>query len=269
MAKKQAVRLCCLGGGKMGEALVRGLLEAKTFAQAQIRVVDPDSRRREIFKESYGLAALATPVEAELYLLAVKPQDFGGVLESIRPFLDRQPLLVSIAAGISTGWIRERVGEGAKVVRAMPNAAAVVGASATGVYFSPGIGEDDRQAARRIFDAVGITVTVEKEDHLNIITGLSGSGPGYVFLLLEAFTDAGVLLGLSRDVAARLALQTFLGSSRMAVDLKQSFPTLKAMITSPGGTTMAGLKELEEGAVRGSLMRAVEAATRRSRELSS
>jgi pyrroline-5-carboxylate reductase len=252
----------------MGEALIRGMLEAKTFAPAQVRLVDTDSRRREVFQDRYSLPALAAPVESDLYLLAVKPQDFGGALESIRPFLDLKPLLVTIAAGISTSWIRERIGEGAKVVRAMPNAAAVVGASATGLYFSPGIGEEERQAARRIFDAVGMTVIVDQEDHLNIITGLSGSGPGYVFLFLEAFADAGVLLGLSRDVAARLALQTFLGSSRMAVELKQPFSALKEMITSPGGTTIAGLREMEERAVRGALMKAVEAATRRSRELS-
>jgi len=269
MGKKARVVLCCLGGGKMGEALIRGLLEAGAFLPAQVRVVDPDPQRREILREKHRLQTLESPVAADIYLLAMKPQDLGGALESVRPFLEKKPLVISIAAGISTGWIRERIGEGSRLARAMPNAAAGVRQSATGIYFAPGMGEEDKARVTRIFEAVGLTVTVDKEDLLNVITGLSGSGPGYVFMFLEAMADAGVLLGLSRDSSVRLALQTFLGSSVMATELKLPLSTLKEMITSPGGTTMAGLVELEERAVHGALMRAVEAATRRSRELSS
>jgi len=269
MKRTNKVQVCCLGGGKMGEALLRGLLESKAFPADQLRVVDPDPVRREFLRDRYRLKTLERPVAAGLYLLAMKPQDLGGALEIIRPFLEAKPLVISIAAGISTSWIRERIGEGARLVRAMPNAAAGVGKSATGIFFPPGTADGDKEVATRVFTAVGLTVVVDKEDHLNVITGLSGSGPGYVFLFLEALADAGVLLGLGRESASRLALQTFLGSSLMAEELKLPFPALKEMITSPGGTTMAGLLELEERAVRGALMKAVEAATRRSRDLSS
>ena len=253
----------------MGEALVRGLIKSKGFTPEQIVVVDPEASRREFFKKRLKIRTLEKHVESDIYILAVKPQIMGDVLNEISPALPPQALVISIAAGITSGWIRDRLGQSAKVVRAMPNAAATVRRSATGLFLGPDISQEEKDLVIGIFDSIGSTVIVEKEDHLNIITGLSGSGPAYVFLFLEAFTDAGVLLGLTRETAGRLALQTFLGSTEMAISLDQPFPLLKEIVTSPGGTTMAALRVLEEEAVRAAIMNAVEAATIRSRELSS
>jgi pyrroline-5-carboxylate reductase len=272
MKKKGALRLSFIGGGKMAEALVRGLLDSGTYKRGQIEVGEPDARRRDVLVEDYGVRVDPDNVKvvsrADVCLLAVKPQEMASVLEEVGPHLPANALVISIAAGISTGWIRERSGNARKIIRAMPNAAALVGESATGLYFRPRIGEEAKKIALGIFNAVGETVVVDKEEQLNIVTGLSGSGPAYVFLFLEALTDAGVYLGLSREMAARLALQTVRGSVGMAAEQSKPFAVLKEIITSPGGTTVAGLKVLEEGAVRAALARAVEMATRRSEELS-
>jgi pyrroline-5-carboxylate reductase len=252
----------------MGEALIQGLLTAKVFHKSEIRVVDPDGARRGLFEKQYGICAAEKIPDAAVYLLAMKPQDMGCALEGIREVLPKESLIVSIAAGISTGWILSRLGKDRKVIRAMPNAAALVQQSATGIYFTPQVGPRDRETVRNIFEAVGITVVAEKEEQLDAITGLSGSGPGYVFVLLEAFADAGVCAGLSRDTASRLALQTFLGSAVMARETGKPFSLLKEVIMSPGGTTAAGLKVLEEYSVRGAILNAVQAAADRAGELS-
>jgi len=272
MKARKSLRLSFIGGGKMAEALVRGLLDSKAYTRSQIEVGEPDGGRRDALKEAYGIrvakANVSVVSRADVCLLAVKPQEIASVLDEIGPHLSAHVLVISIAAGISTRWIRERSGKARKIVRAMPNAAALVGESATGLYFRPRIGEEAKKIAMGIFGSVGETVVVDKEEHLNIVTGLSGSGPAYVFLFLEALTDAGVYLGLSRDVAARLALQTARGSVRMAAELDKPFAALREIIASPGGTTVAGLKALEEGAVRAAFTKAVEMATRRSEELS-
>ncbi len=274
MAKKKngSLRLAFIGGGKMAEALVRGLLDSGAYKRGQIDIGEPDGRRRAALRKTYGVRVNKANVplvsSADVCLLAVKPQEIAPVLEEIGPHFSADTLVISVAAGITTSWIRERSGKARKIVRAMPNAAALVGESATGLYFRPRIGEEAKRIALKIFDSVGETVVVGKEDHLNIVTGLSGSGPAYVFLFLEALTDAGVYLGLSRDVAARLALQTVRGSSGMAAELDKPFALLREIISSPGGTTVAGLKVLEEGAVRAAFTKAVEMATRRSEELS-
>jgi pyrroline-5-carboxylate reductase len=252
----------------MGEALIQGLLAGRVYKAGQIRVVDPDADRRERFKTRYGIRSLEDLPAAEVYLLAVKPQDMGEALQVLKIHLPKDALVVSIAAGVSTDWILDRLGNRRKVVRAMPNAAAVVQKSATGLYFTAGVGSRERKAVLKIFQAVGITVVVDREEQMDMITGLSGSGPGYVFLLLEAFTDAGVGVGLSRETAANLALQTFLGSAVMSRETGKTFSALKELIMSPGGTTAAGLKVLEEFAVRGAILEAVEAATQRAGELS-
>jgi len=272
MKSKKALRLLCLGGGKMGEALIEGLLDSKEYSSGQIQVGEPDSRRRDYLTKRYGIQALANNIEAvqaaDICILAIKPQQAGPVLDEIAPYLMKSTLLISIMAGISTDFIQSRVAKGGKIVRAMPNAAAVIRKSTTGLYIRPEVNKKEKQLAVDIFKALGMTVEVEKEDHLNIITGLSGSGPAYVFLFLEALTDAGVYLGLSREVAAQLSLSTVLGSGAMAEELQKPYALLKEIITSPGGTTMAGLRVLEEEAFRAALLDAVEAATLRARELS-
>jgi len=264
---QKRLRFCSLGGGKMGEALIQGLLAGKVYRPAEIRVVDPDPGRRDRFEKEYDIRSAVEPVDAEICLLAMKPQDMADALARLEDVLAPDSLVLSIAAGISTEWIQARLSADRQIVRAMPNAAALVQKSATGIYFPAGIPAQQRTSVLRIFDAVGTTVVVEKEGLLDQITGLSGSGPGYVFLLLEAFTEAGVTVGLPRNTARDLALQTFAGSVAMAQATGKPFPILKEMITSPGGTTAAGLKVLEEHALRAAVLNAVEAASRRAGEL--
>ncbi len=272
MKRKETFRLAVIGGGKMGEALVRGLLRAGGWSPGRISVGDPDPARRDHLRKAYGVGVSESNSEivpsSDLCLLVVKPQEMERVLEEIGPVLSSHALVVSVAAGISTDWIRRRLAGTERIARAMPNAAALVGMSATGLYFRPSVTRRERKRVLGIFDAVGETVVVEKEELLHAVTGLSGSGPAYVFLFLESLTEAGVALGLSRDLSARLALQTVLGSAAMARELEEPFSVLKGIITSPGGTTMAGLRVLESGAIRALLMDAVEEAAQRSEELS-
>lgn len=271
MKKRRPVQLACIGSGKMGEALVRGLLESRVFGPDRIRAADRDPGRRAVMEKSCGVSAYSDSSEAvrgaDLVLLAVKPQDMEAALGEVVGALHSDAVVVSIAAGISTDWLRQRLGGHGKVVRAMPNAAALVRKSITGLYFCPGVEEAEKVGVRKMFSAVGACVVVDKEDHLNIVTGMSGSGPAYVFLLMEVLAEAGVTLGLSRPVSVELALHTVLGGAHLALESGMSFAALREMISSPGGTTLAALKVLEEGAFRGLVLRAVEAATCRSREL--
>jgi pyrroline-5-carboxylate reductase len=255
----------------MGEALVKGLLSSRQFTPDGIIVSDRDPSRVEYIKERYGVIARANNwdliKEVNPCILAVKPQDIDEVLEDIRDGFSEVCLLVSIVAGITIERIRSRMRRETKIIRVMPNAPALVGMAATGIYVGKSVSPEEGKVVQSIFDCVGKTVFVENEDHLNIVTGLSGSGPAYLFLILEALTDAGVYLGLSREVSAALSLQTIRGSAQMALEVGKPIPLLKEIITSPGGTTMAGLKVLEEGRLRATIVSAVEAATRRSREL--
>jgi pyrroline-5-carboxylate reductase len=271
MGVRRGIRVGVIGVGKMGEAIVKGLLASRRFRPADVRVADKDTARSGYVSETYGVAAEASNRDlvkkVDVCVLAVKPQDIETAIEGIRGVVPKQCLIVSIVAGITTGWLQDRLGQGTKVVRAMPNAAALVGMAATGLVCGAEVTPKDAERARSIFDCLGTTILVRDEDHLNVITGLSGSGPAYVFLLLEALVDAGVYLGLSREVSVALCAKTLQGAAEMAVRLETPVPLLKEMVTSPGGTTMAGLRVLEEGKFRGTVLAAVEAATRRSREL--
>ena len=260
-----------IGVGKMGEALVRGLLSSKHFAANKIIVNDKDPSRLRYMEERYRVIAEKSSKgliqKVDVCILATKPQDMDEVLEEIKDRVSDRILLISIAAGITTDWIRSRVGPKTRIIRAMPNAPALVGMGATGLFLGGTVSSEEGDTAKSIFDCVGKTTLVSKEDHLNIVTGLSGSGPAYVFLLLEALIDAGVYLGLSREISTLLSLQTVQGSAEMASKIEKSVSLLKEIITSPGGTTAAGLKWLEEGKLRATVLSAVEAATERSRQL--
>lgn len=271
MVTGSPLKLGVIGAGKMGEALVKGLLLSKQFTPNRIYVSDKDLARLEYVKEIYRVnireSNSTVADEVDICVLAIKPQDMDGVLGDIKGRLSEGCLILSIAAGVSTEWIRDRLWPSAKIIRAMPNAAAFVGMAATGIFLGEGVSPEEGKRAQSIFECVGKTMVVQKEDILNIFTGLSGSGPAYLFLLLEALTDAGVYLGLSREASAALSLQTIRGSAEMALKLEKPIPLLKEIITSPGGTTVAGLRVLEEGGFRATILSAVEAATRRSREL--
>lgn len=260
-----ARRLVVLGGGRMGEALVGGLLSAGWAPVGDLLVVEKlAGRRDELAARFPGLAVAAEPgpEPADGAVVAVKPDDAEGACRS----LAGTGRVLSIMAGVRVATLEGWLPAGTAVVRAMPNTPALVGAGAAAVAPGTHAGEDDLAWAEAVLGAVGAVVRV-KEPLLDAVTGLSGSGPAYVFLVAEALVDAGVLVGLPRDVSTTLAVQTLLGSARLLADGDGGPEALRAAVTSPGGTTAAGLHALERHGVRAAFLDAVAAATERSREL--
>ncbi len=258
-----------LGGGRMAEALVRGILQGGLVSGEDIHIVDPDSSRCRLMAETYKVSASTeyTPIwECDIIIFAVKPQVMGSLLDECRPHISPRHLLISIAAGIPLQFMEQRLVEGCRVVRVMPNTPALVLAGASALSPGQTVSDEDLALAKEIFDAVGISV-VMAESYLDAVTGLSGSGPAYVFAFLEALIEAGLKVGLARDDAEKLAQQTILGSIQLALETGEHPAQLKAMVTSPGGTTISGLHELEKAGFKAGIMNAVEAATNRSREL--
>lgn len=270
------MRIAVVGAGNMAEALVKGLTQALTkegpFEAKNIVVSAKRFARAERLATKYGVTAVADNAscvrDAQIVLLAVKPQVMGSVLPGLRPHILKDALVLSVAAGITTATIESMLEPGVRVVRSMPNTPAMIGMSATAIAPGANATDDDMEIARAVFTAVGRVVLVD-EVHLDAVTGLSGSGPAYIFLIMEALADAGVKVGLSRDVALELAAQTLLGSAQMLLQTGEHPGRLKDQVTSPGGTAIAGLHTLEEGGLRTTLINAVEAATRRAKELGS
>jgi pyrroline-5-carboxylate reductase len=258
-----------IGAGNMAEAMIRGLLRGKDFAPRDVRASGPREERMRELREAYGIEASTdnkVPASSEIVVLSVKPQILSRVLDEVGALISPDALVISIAAGVPVSAIQSRLASGTRVVRAMPNTPALVDAAATAIAGGEHARESDLADAKRIFDSIGITVTLE-EAQLDAVTGLSGSGPAYVFLILEALSDAGVKVGLSRRTSQLLAAQTLLGSAKLLLETNEHPGRLKDMVTSPGGTAITGLHTLENGGVRTTLMNAVEAATKRSREL--
>ncbi|MCL2669666.1 MAG: pyrroline-5-carboxylate reductase [Syntrophaceae bacterium] len=259
-----------VGGGKMGGALVAGMLSRGLMKASAVTVADKDENRRRELARAYGVKVTADNrkaiQKADLVLLAVKPQNMAEVLAQLKGALAPQALVISIAAGIDAAFIEERLGTGVRVVRVMPNMPALIGEGAAALATGAEATAGDLRVALAIFAAVGVAVEV-KESSMDAVTGLSGSGPGYAFLIIEALADAGVRMGLTRDVALKLAAQSLLGAAKLCLMGEKHPAELRDMVTSPGGTTLAGLKALEDGKLRASLMAAVEAATLRSAEL--
>ena len=256
--------LLIVGGGRMGVALLGGLLAAGRAA-AELVVAEVSQSRREELTAAYpDVTIVAAPVSVADAVLVVKPGDVAEAARAVAGAGTRR--ILSVAAGVTTRAIEEAAGRPLPVVRAMPNTPALVGAGAAAISPGSSAGEEDMAWAEEILGAVGVVVRVP-EKALDSVTGLSGSGPAYVFLVAEAMADAGVLAGLPRDVAETLAFQTLLGSARLLVDGSDSPATLRAAVTSPGGTTAAGLRELERHSVRAAFLDAVMAAAERSREL--
>ncbi len=259
-----------VGAGNMAEALIRGLVRGGHVPPSKIAASAPRRERLDQLAREYGIEVTTDNREVVrrcgLVVLAVKPQILDKVLREIGDQMHDGTLVVSIAAGVGTEAIEDSVAPGVRVVRAMPNTPALVGAGATAISAGKLASETDLKTARALFDAVGITVVLD-EYHLDAVTGLSGSGPAYIFLILEALADAGVKVGLSRRDAQRLAAQTVMGSAKLLLETNQHPGMLKDMVTSPGGTAIAGLHTLEEGGLRTTLINAVETATKRAREL--
>jgi pyrroline-5-carboxylate reductase len=258
-----------IGSGNMAEALIRGLVRAGVVTADQIYGSDPRDERREELRRRYEIRVspgnVAVASESDILIMSVKPQVMINVLDEIAEHVRPSALVISIAAGIPIAVIEAKLPR-SRVVRTMPNTPALVDAGATAVAAGGHATDEDIQAARRIFNSVGMTVILD-ESQMDAITGLSGSGPAYIFLIIEALSDAGVKVGLSRYSAQALAAQTVLGSAKLLIETDEHPGKLKDMVTSPGGTAIAGLHTLEEGGVRTTLMNAVEVATRRSREL--
>ena len=259
-----------IGGGNMGEALIRGLLAASLFKPEKILVFDVSTSRTEVLAKEFGVRVAPSIGElaeaSDIILLAVKPQVMVKVLDELRPHLAARPLIISIAAGIPLSLLEENLSDQTPIVRVMPNTPALVQQGASALSRGKAVTDEQMQMSLSLFRAVGKAVEVE-EKYMDAVTGLSGSGPAYVLLAIEAMIDAGVLMGLPRPTARELVVQTFLGTASLLDQSGKHPGELKDMITSPAGTTIHGLQILESYSVRAALMDAVQAATRRSEEL--
>ena len=259
-----------LGTGKMALALAKGMVDQGTVATSQVVGTDPFPAAREAFVQAVG-GQVVDDVQALLSLadvifIAVKPDKVEEVLVAMNPHLTSDHLVISIAAGVPLETFESNLPASTRVIRVMPNTPAMVGASASGYALGLHADEGDGELAEQLLSAVGIAVKVP-ESLLDAVTGLSGSGPAYVYQIIEALSDGGVAAGLPRDTATRLAAQTVLGGAKMVLETGQHPGALKDMVTSPGGTTIEGVHELEKGGLRATLMNAVRAAAAKSRKL--
>jgi pyrroline-5-carboxylate reductase len=258
-----------LGAGKMATALARGFVHAGLVTPDEIMASDPVEAAGVAFGREVGAKITKSNAEvvkfANVLVLATKPDQVAAVLAGIRGAFSKKHLLISIAAGVPLAKLEHGLPK-ARLIRVMPNTPALIGASATAYALGKAALPEDGMLAQKLFSAVGIAFAV-KESLLDAVTGLSGSGPAYAYLMIEALSDGGVASGLPRDIATKLAAQTMLGSARMVLETGQHPGALKDMVTSPGGTTIEGLHELEKGKVRGALMNAVRAAAEKSRKL--
>ncbi len=266
MAKHIAV----IGAGNMGTALLRGILHSSWGKNQDIWASHPKREKINALAKELDVHWTQDNAEAarkgDILVLAVKPQIMDKVLAEIRDVVTPKKLVISIAAGYTTARLERNLAKKVPVVRAMPNVAAVVKLGATAICRGEHASDEDVKEARRIFEAVG-TVVELGEYQLDAVTGLSGTGPMYIFQIIEGLSDAGVRVGLSRDVATQLTIQTVLGAAKMAQELKQHPGVLKDLVTSPGGTAIAALHSMERNGLRALLMDAVQAATERSQEL--
>ena len=259
-----------IGGGNMGEALISGLIAASLFTAEKVSAYDVIESRIQYLEKEFGIKGRRSIGElaesCSIIVLAVKPQVISQVLDTLRSHLSHKPLVVSIAAGISLAILEGRLPDETPVIRVMPNTPALVRKGASALSRGRAVSTAHMEMGLALFRAVGKAVEVE-EKLMDTVTGLSGSGPAYVLLVIEALIDAGVLMGLPRQTARELVIQTVIGTCMMLESTAKHPAELKDMITSPGGTTIQGLQVLESYSVRGALMECVEAASRRSTEL--
>jgi pyrroline-5-carboxylate reductase len=259
-----------LGAGKMASALARGFAGSGLVRPEEIMASDVYEGARASFSKDVGASATASNLEvvrfANVLIVAVKPGQVGDVIREIAPALKKSHLLISIAAGVTLDKMESALPARARVVRVMPNTPALVGASASGYALGSAATNEDGELVQKLLSSVGIAFRVT-ESLLDAVTGLSGSGPAYVFAMIEALSDGGVAAGLPRDTATRLAAQTMMGAAKMVLETGTHPAALKDMVTSPGGTTIEGLHELEKAGVRGALMNAVRAAADKSKRL--
>ncbi len=262
--------MAVLGAGKLGETLIRGLLDAGAIRAAQITVTAAHEERVAKLRDSLGVGAAGSNREAargaDLVLVAVKPQQVPIVLAEIRDVLEPRQLLISVAASVSTAFIEKHLDRPVPVVRAMPNTPALLKRGMTAVAPGTHARKEHLDLARSIFSAVGRVLTLD-EKHMDAVTGLSASGPAFIYIVIESLAEGGVKVGLPRDVATELAAQTVLGAGAMVLETGEHPAKLKDLVTTPAGCTIDGILELEEGGLRVTLIKAVVRATERAREL--
>ena len=259
-----------IGGGKMGEALAKGLIRAKLSTADSIIVSDVDNKRCQALEEETGIKATQDNREvtanSDVIILAVKPSIMGTILEELKNDITSEHLVVSIAAGIPLNFMESSLKEGCRAIRVMPNTPCLVGETAAGYALGKNATRNDGELVGRILNAVGKSYLLE-EKYLDAVTGLSGSGPAFIYTVIEALADGGVKMGLPRDVSTELAAQTAFGAAKMVLESNTHIGELKDSVTSPGGTTIEGLHALEKGGLSNTLINAVEAATKKSKRL--
>jgi len=265
-------KIAIIGGGNMGEALARGILQTKWATPEHMMIAEPLKERLEKLRSmAHGIKSSHSNSEAaawaDVVLLSIKPQIIAHVLNEIKPVMKDDKLVLSVVAGVTTGYMEKKLGGKVPVIRAMPNIAAVVRESATAICPGKYANEEHMSIASHIFESVGMVVQVTEEPLMDSVTGLSGTGPMYVFQILEGLSDAGVKVGLSRDMANALAVQTLIGSSKLIKETKEHPAKLKDLVTSPGGTAISALHSLEKNGLKALLIDAVEVASKRSSEL--
>ncbi|HEY3762426.1 MAG TPA: pyrroline-5-carboxylate reductase [Verrucomicrobiae bacterium] len=259
-----------LGAGKMATALAKGFVRAEIVVPREIMASDPHEATRKFFTAELGSKATMSNLDvakfADVLILATKPDQVPAALAEIHSAFSSKQLLISIAAGVTLAKLEKALPSGARVVRVMPNTPVLVGAGASAYALGSNATAHDGEVAKRLLSAVGLALQV-KENLLDAVTGLSGSGPAYVYQFIEALSDGGVAAGLPRDIATLLAAQTVSGAAKMVLETGQHPGALKDQVTSPGGTTIEGLHELEKGKLRATVMNAVRAATEKSKKL--
>jgi pyrroline-5-carboxylate reductase len=269
-AQLPLVRVAVLGAGKMGGILLQAFLKQNLFAPEQIHATVGHAERALALSTQWGVDVSTSNIEAvrqsDLILLGVKPYQALDLLAEIRPALTPAKTIVSFAASVKTRAIEDAVGMEIGVIRAMPNTPAALGAGATALCRGRFVSAKQMEMAERIFETVGRTVTVD-EKHMDAVTGLSGSGPAYIYIIIEALAEAGVKVGLPRDIATQLAAQTTFGAAKMVLETGYHPALLKDAVTTPAGCTIDGILELEEGGLRVTLIKAVMQATERAKQL--
>lgn len=264
------LRIAVLGAGKMGGILVQAFLRSGLFSRDHIAATVAHEARAAVLSEQFGIPVITNNLEAaqkaDILLLGVKPQQLYDVVSGIAPALRPDTLLISFAASVRTSAIEQAAGCEIAVIRAMPNTPAMVGAGITAICRGKFVTDEQLALAQQIFGTVGRTVIVD-EKHMDAVTGLSGSGPAFLYIIVEALAEAGVNVGLPRDVATLLAAQTTFGAAKMVLETGSHPALLKDEVTTPAGCTVEGILELEEGGLRVTLIKAVKRATERAREL--
>lgn len=268
----QNKKIGIIGTGNMGEALIKGLISFMKFNPNNLYASDIDKKKLNKIKDQYQVQVYSENndllKEVDIIIISVKPQQITHVLNEISLQDKQYSLIISVAAGIETNFIEESIKKELPVFRVMPNICATVNAAVSAICKGKHTTNETFQIAKHIFEAIGPHVVEVKEELLDVVTGLSGSGPAYIFLAIEALSDAGVLCGLPRDISILLAAQTTLGAAKMVIETGLHPGVLKDKVTSPGGTTIQGISALEKQNFRAALIDAVKAATDRSRELS-